>query len=74
MIPYSLLSTDVRADEARLLLASWAHSQACPQPGAPLALSVQVSLTTGLSSQAANSSVVREGVCDGVTSKLMSPK
>ena len=28
----------------------------------------------GLSSQAADSSVVRKGVCDGVTSKLRSPK
>ena len=28
----------------------------------------------GLSSQAADSSVVREGVCNGVTSELRSPK
>ena len=34
VVTHSLLSTVVRADEAELLLVSWGHSQACPQPGA----------------------------------------
>ena len=46
VVTFSLLSTAVSADEARLLLASWAHSQACPHPGARLALSVQMGLTS----------------------------
>ena len=34
------------ANEAELLLAFWAHSQACPQPGTLLALGIQMGLTS----------------------------